>query len=50
MRIVKTWCENTKEGEKYLSYNGYAPIIRIGKDLWLVKTIGVLLADVDIIL
>lgn len=37
MKIVKTWCENTEEGKDYLEYNGYQPIRRLTKDLWLVK-------------
>ena len=48
MKIVKTWCENTKEGKDYLKYNGYQPIYRLTKDLWLVKRIGNKLDDVKI--
>ena len=47
MKIVKTWCENTEEGKDYLEYNGYQPIRRLTKDLWLVKKIGNKLDDVD---
>ena len=28
MKIVKTWCENTKEGESYLKYNSYGKKIK----------------------
>ena len=28
MRIIKTWCENTKEGEEYLKYNDYGSSIK----------------------
>lgn len=49
MKIVKTWCENTEEGQDYLEYNGYQPIRRLTKDLWLVKKIGNKLDDVEII-
>lgn len=49
MKIVKTWCENTEEGKDYLGYNGYQPIRRLTKDLWLVKKIGNKLDDVEII-
>ena len=48
MKIVKTWCENTKEGKDYLEYNGYQPICRLTKDLWLVKRVGNKLNDVEI--
>ena len=27
-RIVKTWCENTKEGENYLKYNNYGRVVK----------------------
>ena len=47
--IVKTWCENTKEGMNYLSFNGYKPIYRIGKNYWLVKCLGNKLDDVKVI-
>lgn len=47
--IVKTWCENTKEGMEYLKFNGYNPICRIGKSLWLVRCIGKKLDDVKVI-
>ena len=36
--IVKTWCENTKEGMDYLTFNGYKPICRIWKNYWLDTT------------
>lgn len=29
IKIVKTWCENTKEGENYLKYNGYGIAKRV---------------------
>lgn len=48
MKIVKTWCENTEEGKNYLEYNGYQPICRLTKDLWLVKRVGNKLDDVEI--
>lgn len=48
MKIVKTWCENTKEGMDYLQYNGYEPVCRLGS-YWLVKKIGQPLNDVKII-
>ena len=50
MRVVKTWCENTKEGMDYLKYNKYKPICRLSKNLWLVRKIGVKLCDVFIVL
>ena len=50
MEIVKTWCENTKEGMDYLEFNGYKPIKRLTKKLWLVATIGNKLDDVIILL
>lgn len=49
MKIVKTLCENTEEGKDYLEYNGYQPICRLTKDLWLVKRVGNKLDDVEII-
>lgn len=27
-KVVKTWCESTKEGENYLKYNGYGKWIK----------------------
>lgn len=50
MRIVKTWCKNTKEGIDYLCFNGYKPICRISRKLWLVRCIGEPLKDVKIVL
>lgn len=50
MRIVKTWCENTKEGMDYLSYNNYKPICRLTKTMWLTKQIGNNLSDVSVIM
>ena len=47
--IVKTWCENTKEGMSYLALNGYKPICRIGKNYWLVQCLGNKLDDVKVI-
>ena len=30
MKLIKTWCENTKEGKDYLKYNNYGTkIIRL---------------------
>lgn len=49
MRLVKTWCENTKEGMEYLEFNRYCPVCRVTRQLWLVKKIGNKLADVKII-
>lgn len=49
MHIIKAWCENTNEGRRYLEYNGYQPIVRIG-NYWLVKKIGVNLRDVKVII
>lgn len=50
MRIVKTWCENTREGMDYLKYNGYKPILRLTKTLWLVMRIGNKTCDITIII
>ena len=50
MKIIKTWCENTKEGFEYLQFNGYKPICRLSKAFWLVGKIGNSLSDVEIIL
>ena len=50
MRVIKTWCENTKEGMDYLNYNGYKPICRLTKNLWLVRKIGNILTDVTVII
>lgn len=51
MRIVKTWCENTKEGEDYLKYNGYIEAKRIlNTEYYICKTLGNKLDDVKIIL
>ena len=49
MHIVKTWCENTKEGRSYLKYNNYCPILRVGK-YWLTRNVGSNLADVKVII
>ena len=49
MKIVKTWCENTKEGTEYLAFNWYKPIIRLTKKLWLVGRIGNSLDDVTVL-
>lgn len=46
MNIVKTWCENTKEGMDYLKFNGYEPVKRLSKSIWLVRKIGNKLDDV----
>jgi hypothetical protein len=50
MRIVKTWCENTKEGMSYLNYNNYKPICRLTKKLWLTRQIGNSLSDIVVII
>jgi len=50
MNIVTTWCENTTEGKQYLKFNGYGPICRLSKKLWLVKRIGNQLTDVKIVI
>ena len=34
------WYENTDEGKDYLTFNGYKPICRLSKSLWLVTQIG----------
>lgn len=49
MILLKLWCENTMEGKEYLTFNGYSPICRISKKIWLVKRIGKKLDDVKII-
>lgn len=49
MKLIKTWCENTKEGFDYLNYNGYKSICRITAKLWLVGTIGNKLDDVEVL-
>lgn len=51
MRIVKTWCENTKETENYLKYNGYENAKRIlVTNYYICTSIGTELDDVKIIL
>lgn len=50
MRIIKTWCESTKEGIDYLEFNKYNPICRLSDRLWLVRTIGNKLDDVKVVL
>lgn len=51
MRIIKTWCENTKEGEDYLRYNGYTNARRIlNTDYYICKSIGNELKDVKLII
>lgn len=48
--VVKTWCENTKEGEEYLKFNGYRNAKRIGEsNLYEVDCIGKPLRDVQIL-
>lgn len=49
MKLVRTWCEDTKEGMGYLAFNGYLPICRLSKSLWLVGRIGNKLDDVEIV-
>lgn len=48
MVIVKTWCENTKEGMDYLKFNGYQPICRLTKKLWMVGRIGNPMTDIKV--
>ena len=50
MRIVKTWCESTQEGIGYLDYNGYNPICRLTKTLWLVKQVGNKMCDIKVVI
>lgn len=40
MKLVRMWYENTDEGKDYLTFNGYKPICRLSKSLWLVTQIG----------
>lgn len=50
IRIVKTWCENTKEGEDYLKYNGYKNAKRLFNSSYYVCFCkGIRLSDVDVI-
>lgn len=49
MKIIKMLCETTKEGTKYLAFNGYKPILRFTKKLWLVGKIGNPLDDVTVL-
>lgn len=49
MKLIRTWCEDTKEGMEYLAFNGYSPIFRLSKSLWLVAKIGNKLDDVKIV-
>ena len=46
---IRDRCENTKEGTEYLAFNGYKPICRLSKNLWLVLKIGNKLDDVKIV-
>ena len=51
MRIVKTWCESTEEGENYLKYNGYKKAKRIAKtNYYICGCIGNTLNDVEVII
>ena len=49
MKLIRTWCENTKEGMEYLAFNGYSSICRLSNSLWLVAKIGNKLDDVTIV-
>lgn len=49
MKLIRTWCENTKEGREYLKFNGYSLVCRLSKSLWLVAKIGNKLDDVKIV-
>lgn len=50
MRIIKTWCENTKEGQDYLRYNGYKNARRIAKtNFYVCQCVGNKLDDVVVI-
>lgn len=49
MRLVKLTCENTEEGRSYLAFNGYDPITRLTKTIWMVKRIGNKLDDVRVV-
>lgn len=50
MKIVKTWCENTQEGESYLRFNGYKNAKRIlNTKYYICEKIGVKLSDVKIV-
>ena len=47
---VKTWCENTQEGERYLSRNGYGRVKRMGSSqTFKTEKIGKDLKDVFVI-
>lgn len=48
MRIVKTWYESGREGLNYLKYNGYKPLLRIGK-YFVVRKLGIPLSDVYVV-
>nr|DAU92173.1 MAG TPA: hypothetical protein [Bacteriophage sp.] len=50
MKLIRTWCEDTKEGMEYLAFNGYSPIRRLSNSLWLVAKIGNKLDDVKIVI
>lgn len=52
--LVKTWCENTKEGVSYLLYNGYGNRVeRVSSDKFLCYNVDtnnlVELKDVEIL-
>lgn len=50
LHIVKMWCESTREGITYLSYNGYTPLFRVLRTrFFLTANVGNKLTDVEII-
>ena len=50
MKLIRTWCEDTKEGMEYLAFNGYSPIRRLSNSLWLAVKNGNKLDDVKIVI
>lgn len=46
MKLIRTWCENTKERMEYFTFIGYSPVCRLSNSLWLVAKIGNKLDDV----
>lgn len=51
LHLVKTWCENTVEGEAYLRFNGYKNVKRIPFTEYFVCTkLGCELGDVQVII
>lgn len=50
MSVIKCWCENTKEGQSYLRYNGYQFPVRMGLSrFWFVLKKGRPLIDVTVV-